>query len=279
MTGHPEGVPVWPRPHWSEGGGVADVTLFVFSQVGVDGTTLPLKTRAHGVPQGGLPDDVEVQTVARADAPEWVDGFFSPALMALAERDLGWDGRPPVEPTAVHLVKVTAENPSDLGYLQGAWALARAFVDTGGFALLDAHAHAWLSPQMLAERATDGPFRMQDEVSIVFETEPSHEFGHLLHTRGLIKFGRPDLIVVSVPPRHGVAIADIVNQLAERLALGEVLDVGDTVDLEGLGTLRADLYVPGSNAPELHLNNHGLVLVPLGRGGTTPTTLNQGGDA
>jgi hypothetical protein len=251
------------------------VTLFVFSQVGVDGTTLQLKTRAHGVPQGGLPDGVDVQTVARADAPEWVDGFFAPALMDLAERDLGWPGRPPVEPTAVHVVKVRAEDPSDLRHLQAAWALARAFLDTGGFALLDAHAQAWLSPTHIKERPADAPLRMADEVSIVFETEPEHGFGHLMHTRGMLKFGRPDLVVVGIPPKHGVRIADIVNQLAERLALGTRLDPGDTVDLEALGTLRADRYVPGENAPELHLNNRGLVLVPLGQ--AIPAT--TGGEA
>ncbi|MCO4771610.1 MAG: hypothetical protein KDA24_16375 [Deltaproteobacteria bacterium] len=275
MTGTSEGVPVWPRPHWVAGGGAANVTLFVFSQVGVDGSTLPLKTRAHGVPAGGLPEGVDVQTVARVDAPDWVNGFFSPALMALAERDLGWKGAPPVEPTAVHVVKVESDDPSDLRHIQGAWALARAFVDTGGFALLDAHAHAWLAPQQLADRPFDGPMRMQDEVSIVFETEPSHDYGHLLHTRGLLKFGRPDLIVHGIPPKHGVRIADIVNQLAERLALGARLDPGDTIDLEGLGALRADAYEPGTNAPDLQLNNRGLVLVPLGRG----VPASEGGEA
>jgi len=265
MTGSSEGVPVWPRPHFVGGGGPADVTLFVFSQIGVDGSTLQLKTRAHGVPQGGLPDGVDVQTVARADAPDWVDGFFAPALMALAERDLGWPGRPPVEPTAVHVVKVLADDPQDMRHLQAAWALARAFLATGGFAILDPHAQVWLSPAHLAQRPADAPFRMSDEVSIVFETEPSHGFGHLMHTRGLLKFGRADLVVVGIPPKHGVRIADIVNQLAERLALGARLEQGDTVDLEGLGTIRADRYVPGENAPELHLNNRGLVLVPIGQ--------------
>ena len=275
MTGSSEGVPVWPRPHFVAGGGPADVTLFVFSQVGVDGTTLQLKTRAHGVPESGLPEGVDVQTVARADAPEWVDGFFAPALMALAERDLGWKGRPPVEPTAVHVVKVTAEDPGDLSHIQAAWALARAFLDTGGFALLDAHAQAWLSPLALRERPVDVPMRMADEVSIVFETEPEHGFGHLMHTRGMLKFGRPDLIVVGIPPKHGVRIADIVNQLAERLALGARLDPLDTVELEALGMLRADRYIPGENAPELHLNNDGLVLVPA----TQPPTATTGGEA
>ncbi len=251
------------------------MTLFVFSQIGVGGSTLQLKTRAHGVPEGGLPDGYDVQTVARADAPEWVDGFFTPALMNLASRALGWDGAPPVEPTSVHVVRVDIDDPPDLAYLQGAWALARAFLDTGGFALLDAHSHNWMAPQQIAERDPSAPMRMQDEVAIVFETEPSHDFGHLMHTRGLLKFGRPDVIVVGVPPKHGVRIADIVNQLAEKLALGARLDAGDTVDLEGLGTLRADAYVPGENAPELHLNNEGLVLVPLGQG----VPAQEGGEA
>ena len=268
------GLPVWPRPHHVPDGGAADITLFVFSQVGVTGESLPLKPRAHGVPEGGLPDEVELRTVSRSDAPEWVDGFFSPALMALASRDLGWGDRPPVEPTSVHVVTVRADDPPDLRHIQAAWALARAFLDTGGFALLDAHAQRWLGPEQVAQRPD--VFRIADEVNIVFEVEPSHGFGHILHTRGLRKFGRPDLVVTAVPPKHGVRIADLVNALAESLALGQPLHAGDVIQLPGLGSLRADALDPGTNAPELHLDNPALVLVPLGRDVPAPA---PGGEA
>ncbi len=264
------GVPVWGRPCFEPGGGDAEVTIFLFSQAPNDGAALPLRSLAHGVPATGLAPGVDVRTVSRAEAPDWVNGFFSESLMELASSQLGWDGRPPVEPTLVHVVRVTADDPQDLAHLQSAWALARAFTDTGAFALLDAHAHKWLSTADLARRPPDGPLSFPDEVSVLFETEPSSEWGHIVHTRGMKKFGRPDLVVTAVPPVHGARIGAILNRLGARLAEGAVVEPGDTVEIEGVGLLEAEEHRPMENAPQLNLNNRGLVLRPLVRAPTDP---------
>lgn len=265
------GVPPWDRPHYEPGGGDAEVTIFLFSQAPDAAPSLPLRSLAHGVPETGLAPGVDVRTVARAEAPEWVNGFFSDSLMDLANSHLGWDGRPPVEPTLVHVVRVTAEDPDDLTHLQSAWALTRAFADTGAFAMLDAHAHKWISRAALAERPPDGPFSYQDEVSVIFETEPSPEWGHIVHTRGMKKFGRPDLVITAVPPKHGARIGAILNSLGARLAEGAVVEPGDTVKIEGVGVLRAEEHRPDENAPKLNLNNRGLILRPVERDPTEPT--------
>jgi len=259
------GVAPWDRPHFEPGGGDAEVTIFLFSQAPDGAPALPLRSLAHGVPETGLAENVDVRTVARAEAPDWVNGFFSESLMVLAKNHLGWEGGPPVEPTLVHVVRVTAEDPEDLTHLQSAWALSRAFADTGAFAMLDAHAHKWLSTGDLAKRPPDAPFKYEDEVSVIFETEPAPEWGHIVHTRGMKKFGRPDLVVTAVPPKHGARIGAILNSLGARLAEGAVIEPGDTVKIEGVGMLQAEELEPDANAPQLNLNNRGLVMRPLSR--------------
>ena len=52
---------------------------------------------------------------------------------------------------------------------------------------------------IVASLPPDRPFTLHREMSLIAETEPTPAFGHAVHTRGMMKVGRPDLIA-GVPP-------------------------------------------------------------------------------
>ena len=95
---------------------------------------------------------------------------------------------------------------------------------------------------------------------MVAENEPTPRFGHALHTRGMIKFARPDL-VTGVPPERVSEVAAMINSVAGRLADGAVLEPGQVLNRGGRA-MRVLAYQPGRNAPELELNNDALLLGP-----------------
>jgi hypothetical protein len=78
--------------------------------------------------------------------------------------------------------------------LQLAWAVASKLAQTGACATLDAYAANWLSGAIVASVPPDRPFIPHREVSLISETGPTPGFGHAVHTRGIMKVGRPDLI-------------------------------------------------------------------------------------
>jgi hypothetical protein len=99
-------------------------------------------------------------------------------------------------------------------------------------------------------------------VSLIAETEPQPGFGHPVHTRGMVKFGRPDLIA-GVPADRIEDTGRILNHLARMLAEGHVLEPGQQLRFDGRRTLAVTPYAPDATTPEVNLNNDGLLLVDV----------------
>ncbi|MFG3602468.1 hypothetical protein [Micromonospora chersina] len=134
--------------------------------------------------------------------------------------------------------------------------------DAGSCATLDAYACNWLSGPTLAALSPHRPFTIQQEVSLIAETEPTPGFGHPVHTRGMMKFGQPDLIT-GVPADRIQDTAQILNHLARMLAEGHILVPGQQLRFDGRRTLAVTPYAPDTTTPDVNLNNDGLLLVEV----------------
>jgi hypothetical protein len=86
---------------------------------------------------------------------------------------------------------------------------------------------------------------VQRDVKIVLENEPTRDGLHLLHTRGLCKVARPELLCFVRPEDAGV-MARFVNQIARTLVEGATpsqirLKVIDGVELVAVPSSEASL--------------------------------------
>ena len=99
------------------------------------------------------------------------------------------------------------------------------------------------------------------ELSTLLLTDPDPRFGHICHTRGMRKFGRPDLVICGLSLQHGSMAADLLHALAVPMVQGQRLRPGVRLSQDWFqGTCEA--YLPRKNAPDLALDNHALVLLP-----------------
>lgn len=234
--------------------------LVVFADDDVLATDPELRlsgTVPRGAPAAGL--DLRGHHVS--DSAAWVDGWRAGAVREIAGRDLGDLGRLDAA-KCCYSIMIEAPDPADLTHLQLAWAVAAALARKGAFAVLDVHAVTWLPGETVAGLDPARPFTVQREVSLTAENEPAPGFGHPVHTRGLIKVGRPDLIA-GVPAGRIQHTAQVLNHLAAMLAEGHVLEPGQQLRFDGERTLRVEPYVPGGVVPDVSLNNDGLLLVDV----------------
>lgn len=152
-------------------------------------------------------------------------------------------------------------SPGDFGYLQAAWAIARWFVERGATVVLDPHAGKFLGAEQVRAVSPDARFDVQRELLVVIETDARTPGGdHVLHTRGMRKLGRPDLVAF-IGPDDVRAAAEVVRQLSSAIGDGP-LPVGPRHGVDV--TDRVTLYlVPDSvgMAETLGLNNDALLLV------------------
>ncbi|GAB3338349.1 hypothetical protein GCM10027452_11410 [Micromonospora halotolerans] len=250
----------WGRPAFRPTGSRAAVTLIAFADEDVrqSGPDLGLHVAApNTAPTAAL--DVRVHRYA--DSPDWIDGWRTGPLRNIAAGQLGDLDRLDAA-SCCYSITVEVDDPRDLTHLQLAWAVAAMLADAGSCATLDAYACNWLPGSALVSLSPHRPFTIQQEVSLIAETEPQPGFGHPVHTRGMVKFGRPDLIA-GVPADRIEDTAGILNHLARMLAEGHVLVPGQQLRFDGRRTLAVTTYAPDATTPDVNLNNDGLLLVDV----------------
>jgi hypothetical protein len=248
----------WQRPAFRPTGRNAAITLIAFADENVLGTGRDLQIR-DAVPQAAPIAALDLRMHQYADSPDWIDAWRTGALRNIAAQQLDDLGRLDAA-SCCYSITVAAEDPADLTHLQLAWAVASRIVAAGAFAALDVYAVNWLSGSTVASLSPDRPFTIHQEVSLVAETEPTPGFGHPVHTRGMIKFGRPDL-VAGVPADRVEETGRILNHLARMLAEGHILAPGQQLRLDGQRMLTVTAYAPDATTAELNLNNDALLIV------------------
>lgn len=194
------------------------VVLVVFS-TGPLSDAVPLDPERVGAPSAEALEQCAVRTIERALDPAWFDAWRTGALRAIAERDLDHDLAALDAADHAHLVVTELEDARDLTYLQAAWALVRYLLERGGSLVLDAHAMTFRT----APTAADAPLDVAREIRIVYETSPARPDGaHAIHTRGMRKFGAPDLVAL-VSDADVQLVGSAMGELADAVARGTEL--------------------------------------------------------
>ena len=192
-----------------------EVVLAVFSAGPL--TAGPLSLQRHGVPGAAALTSIQVREVSRSTDPAWFDGWRSGSLRRIAASQLP-DLGPLDQADTVHLVIAGPTAPADLSYLQAAWGVVRWIAERGGTVVLDAHAQRFALADTLPP--PDSRLEVSREIQLIFETDSRRDdLAHALHTRGLRKFGAPDLVALCHAEDADI-VGTVLAELAGRVASG-----------------------------------------------------------
>jgi hypothetical protein len=218
----------WPRRHFRPGGGDAHIYYMVYGSF-TDGLELSTeKYRCSGVPPG-----LAVSTLQASEHAEWMT-FGTSDILGERLDLLGEDVSSRVRraPACV-VVKGTVEDPANLDYFRDCVGLVQALLESGGIAVCDPFMFDWWSPEAWSSRAFD-PAGPVPRHHVVILTSPEDNGTEWFHTRGLVKFGRPDLSIRGVTPTTRARVIDLCNRFIELLAFGGVVPDGQLVRMAGL---------------------------------------------
>ncbi len=193
------------------------VMLFVFG-TGPLGGDVPLSMTRFGAPSAESLATCDVKTVTRAMDVRWFDAWRSGSLRAIAQQDLGGELASLDAADHVHVVVCEPADVRDLTYLQAAWAYVRFLIARGGSIVLDAHAMTFRAADKV--QAAGEPLDVTREVRVIYETDSTRPDGaHALHTRGMKKFGTPDLVALCTDADVAL-VGPAITELAETVARG-----------------------------------------------------------
>jgi len=231
----------WPRDSYVIGGGAAEIALIALSSTKLP-DPLPVSRLRHGMPEDGE-GAMSVALVARdrAEDPAWfADQVIAPFADLIAS-DLG----PDAAATALaadhaYVIEAQLDDPDDLGHVQAVWALAKCMCEEGAAVVIDVYAARAHLGSDVAALAPDRSFDVMHEVTLFFDEETDGTLA--AWSLGLRKFGRPDLVLLGVPPDGATEAAVLLRDLAATLADGERIEPGDQVAGPNGRTLEAAAF-------------------------------------
>jgi hypothetical protein len=219
----------WPRPSFTPRAGEPFLHFAVFGELDLRTPIDRLKFRAAGVPRGLelLQYDLARQphaTQRLAQSPAWT-------LAAAESPDLA---KAALAAPGFALLTGVARVAHSLDYLRDAVGIIEYLNSRGGVCVFDPATYQFWSPADWSERLFKPGAAVPHEHVIILETPDDDSDRAWIHTRGLRKFGRPDLSVHGVGADHSQRITDLFNHYVDHLAHGGTIQTGDEIRLQGL---------------------------------------------
>ncbi len=196
------------------------------------------------LPPPGTHVRAHVIAFAQTDRPGMKPMDIAPAHHALAYRDLGVNVG--LRAYGAELA-ITLRDPPNLDHLRDAWRGAASIEPDFVFDVL---AQRWW-------KTVPTEFFIENELSLNFEGAPSGHLGHVAHTVGMAKFGRPEIAIAGLTPEDGPRGAKLLLDVARVFAGGSTLKVGPRV-LAELGPLRLERNTLPVQAPHFTVRDAGM---------------------
>lgn len=213
----------WLRPRFEPGGGDAFLFFAVYG-------TFPAAINVSGSKyrtEGGI----NIRRLKRAQSPEFP--FSSGPIGELLASDQSALFEQIQTVPECMLIQGDIADPPNLNYLRNAVGVVMYFLEHGGVAVID--------PQQL--KLYDCSLWRKE----IFDPDPPHLIQHVLkmvspetngtkwfHTRGLRKFGRPDLSVHNVPAEYEAAVINMFNRFIILQAEGGRIPEGEEIRMASL---------------------------------------------
>lgn len=216
-------LPNWERPHFRPTEGQAFVLFVVYGKFPEELAITQSEYRCAGMPAGF--DFSKLERAKHGPLP------FSDGEFLRVSEDAELCARI-VEAAECGVLRGEIPDPADLNYLRNAIGLTTYLLDNGGVAVADPQQFGVYSPERWHQEIFDsGTPNVSRHVKILFSDEPD---GRWYHTRGLRKFGRPDLSMRGVTPEYFDGAVDMLRRFIQMQALGGVIPEGQEVRMNSL---------------------------------------------
>lgn len=214
----------WPREFYQPGGGGSAFLFYVvFGDINTDA---PLSRQKYGV--GGMPEALDLQQYSTETHPGLLQGFREGYVWEEFQRESPRLAAEVLVANACMVVRGEFGDPDSLNYLRDTVGLITWLLDGGGLAVYDLQILRWWSAEeWRGEIWKPGAEVVNRHVALL--VSPEEKGTEWFHTRGMRKFGRPDLSVPGVKPEWRGRAIDLCQRFIRMQALGGVIAEGQEI--------------------------------------------------
>ena len=251
----------WGRPHYRPLPSSRPALFYLVFGEAPASDALNISRVRHHV--DAIQPELQVSRHPRDVDPAWFDGWINSAIGMEIPHVFREAASAVYGAKHVTAVRGDFADPDSLAYLRNTTGVVSAVVEaSNAVAILDAHALAWWRPVDWRRQFVEtSEFRIEEQVSIAVTDDPRYRPGWRTHTRGMRKFGRPELQIKHLPGAYDVtnpAIRNsgiLINGLANHLAGGAVIEDGQTMRLQTYDSTIVFFESPDDSATAKHFNN------------------------
>ena len=211
-----EQVAAWPRPYFKASEQATKLFFVCFGRAPL--ADVELARARFGLPSAQLVRGVELREHQRATSPPWFEGWWAGPFGVMAAQDLQTELPLLTTSDICFTLKLELEDQADLAPAQSVWGLARWLCSRGISVVLDVYAFRFRT-RAHVDALSFNHSDVQRDVKLVLETDATREGLHLMHTRGLCKFARPELMCFILPEDARV-MGQAMTQIARTLMEG-----------------------------------------------------------
>jgi len=221
-------IPAWQRPHWHASDENIVLQFYVFGKF----DTVRVPSADYGSP--GLPKGIESTNHHHQALRQWEGYPLKGAMGRMFKDDAPEAYKLALDAPEVIVVRGTLPDSQATGYLRDTLGVLAGLLDIGGVAILDPQilglmsAADWRVKYLIRDGA---PIRNHLLILCDAEAEAGRSW---IHTRGLRKFGRPDISIHGVPDNAIDRAGALAERLAELQVLGAHFEAGQAVAVDGL---------------------------------------------
>lgn len=244
----------WERPHFVDDGGEPFLFYVVYGNIDFSGPLSRSSYRTNGCPEG-----IDLMAYGPQEHPE-VPGSFRSGYV--------WENF--VAENPIHSAEVarckhclvlrgTPVHAMTLNYLRDIVGLITYTLDNGGIAVYDPFLLRWWQPTEWKQHIFDPNAPVPHKHTVILVSQEEDSPLQWIHTRGMRKFGKPDISVHNVSEEYFDRTVELCNRLIEHQAYGHVVPDGRKIKMAGLpaGTVihhTGDLDDPDFNNVHLEIS-------------------------
>lgn len=223
----------------------------------------PIKLSLSRHRSAGLPAGMDLMRYERVQSPDiWSDYTQGHTWEQFRASDADAAARVQRSATCV-MLRGSPEVDDTLDYLRDIVGVIAALVDIGIVAVHDLlRPEWWAGADWLARFHAHGEVRPLDHV-FIYRSDDDQPGRWWYHTRGMLKFGRPDLSVRGVPDGFEKPVVELIQRFIVLQAEGGVIAEGQEIRMAGLPSGMTCRH--GGSHDDLDFNNvHVGIDWPLG---------------
>lgn len=221
-------LPNWSREHYRQAGGEPFLFYVIFGAAVEELALSRSKYRCDEIPAG-----LEMLSYGPGSHPEVLDSFRSGYLWTQLQENEPQLAQEIATRQQCVIVRGSLGDQATLNYLRNTIGLLTCLLDHGGVGIFDPLSFQWWSPSAWRSKVFD-PAALSPNEHVVILVSEETDGTHWFHTRGLRKFGRPDLSIHGAPASYQEAVVDMFNRFIEFQAFGGVIENGEEVRLSSL---------------------------------------------